>query len=112
MMAGSEQHYTLPRAEFDAPVKVLIAVAPYYKDIADDLLAGARAEIETTVRRINKIETAIEPMFQEHFVAANAIPHKTATFPELARVTTLPSPNFNVGSGGGEQGGRRRRRRG
>ncbi|MFD0858199.1 ASKHA domain-containing protein [Roseovarius aquimarinus] len=75
---------------------------------------AARAEIEQMVRRIHKVETAIEPKFQEHFVAANAIPHKTDRFPELALVTTLPSPNFNAGSGGGsgEDGGRRRRRRG
>ncbi|PVA11482.1 drug:proton antiporter [Pelagivirga sediminicola] len=74
---------------------------------------GARAEIERMVRQINKVETAIEPKFQEHFVAANAIPHKTAPFPELAKITSLPSPNFNTGSGGGgEDGGRRRRRRG
>jgi len=47
-MAGSETHYTLPRAEFDAPVKLLIVVAPYYRDIADNLIAGARAEIEAS----------------------------------------------------------------
>ncbi|SEK30875.1 Uncharacterized 2Fe-2 and 4Fe-4S clusters-containing protein, contains DUF4445 domain [Roseovarius nanhaiticus] len=70
----------------------------------------ARAEIEQMVRRIHKVETAIEPKFQEHFVAANAIPHKTETFPELAKITTLPSPNFNAGSGGGDEGRRRRRR--
>ncbi|MCM2561412.1 6,7-dimethyl-8-ribityllumazine synthase [Lutimaribacter sp. EGI FJ00015] len=45
-MAGTETHYTLPRAEFNKPVKLLIVVAPYYKDIADNLIAGARAEIE------------------------------------------------------------------
>ena len=45
-MAGSETHYVLPRAEFDKPVKLLIVVAPYYKDIADNLVAGAKAEIE------------------------------------------------------------------
>ncbi|MCA1337049.1 6,7-dimethyl-8-ribityllumazine synthase [Pseudooceanicola marinus] len=45
-MAGSEQHYTLPRGEMTKPAKVLIVVAPYYKDIADELIAGARAEIE------------------------------------------------------------------
>ena len=45
-MAGHETHYTLPRAEFDEPVKLLIVVAPYYKDIADNLVAGAAAEIE------------------------------------------------------------------
>ena len=45
-MAGTETHYTLPRPRFEAPVKLLIVVAPFYKDIADDLVAGAKAEIE------------------------------------------------------------------
>lgn len=44
-MAG-QSHYTLPRPEFDGPVKLLIVVAPYYRDIADGMLEGARAEIE------------------------------------------------------------------
>ncbi len=42
-MAGSETHYTLPLPSFDKPVKLLIVVAPYYKDIADNLVAGAKA---------------------------------------------------------------------
>ncbi len=46
MMAGSETHYILPRPSFEKPVKLLIVVAPYYRDIADMLIAGARAEIE------------------------------------------------------------------
>lgn len=45
-MAGAENHYIMPRAEFDTPVKILIVVSPYYKDIADNMLAGATAEIE------------------------------------------------------------------
>lgn len=45
-MAKSETHYVLPRPAFEKPVKLLIVVAPYYKDIADDLVAGAKAEIE------------------------------------------------------------------
>ena len=45
-MAVSEQHYVLPRPDFDRPVKILIVVAPYYRDIADQLIAGAQAEIE------------------------------------------------------------------
>ncbi|GHE06152.1 6,7-dimethyl-8-ribityllumazine synthase [Defluviimonas sp. 20V17] len=45
-MAGSETHYTLPLPAFAKPVKLLIVVAPYYKDIADNLVAGARAAIE------------------------------------------------------------------
>ena len=71
---------------------------------------AARAEIERTVREITKVETAIEPKFQEHFVAANAIPHKTAPFPELRKVVTLPEVSFNAGSQGGTVGRRRRRR--
>ncbi len=45
-MAGSESHYTLPLPKFDKPVKVLIVVAPYYKDIADNLIAGAKGVLE------------------------------------------------------------------
>jgi len=72
--------------------------------------AKARDEIETVVRRIEKIETAVEPKFQQHFVEAMAIPHKTAPFPNLAQTVTLP-PNKIIettDAGGGE---RRRRRR-
>ncbi len=71
---------------------------------------SARTRIEEEVHRIHKVETAIEPRFQEHFVAANAIPHATAPFPELSKIVTLPKVSFNTG--GGEDGGRRRRRRG
>ncbi len=45
MMAG-QSHYILETPTFGTPVKVLIVVAPYYKDIADDLVAGAMAELE------------------------------------------------------------------
>jgi 6,7-dimethyl-8-ribityllumazine synthase len=45
-MAANEHHHVLPRPVFDKPVKLLIVVAPYYKDIADNLVAGAKAEIE------------------------------------------------------------------
>jgi len=73
---------------------------------------GARSEIERVVREITKVETAIEPKFQDHFVAANAIPHKTDPFPDLSKVVTLPNVSFNTGgSDGAEGGGRRRRRR-
>ncbi|SPF80325.1 ASKHA domain-containing protein [Pseudoprimorskyibacter insulae] len=69
---------------------------------------AARSEIEKTVKAITKVETAIEPRFQEHFVAANAIPHKTDPFPHLATLTTLPDLSFNSGK---DDGGTRRRRR-
>ncbi|MDF1853919.1 6,7-dimethyl-8-ribityllumazine synthase [Pseudooceanicola sp.] len=45
-MAASETHYTMSRASLSKPAKVLIVVAPYYRDIADQLIAGAKAEIE------------------------------------------------------------------
>ncbi|WP_375173352.1 6,7-dimethyl-8-ribityllumazine synthase [Pseudooceanicola sp.] len=45
-MATAEQHYVMPRGTVDKPTKVLIVVAPYYRDIADNLIAGAQAEIE------------------------------------------------------------------
>lgn len=72
---------------------------------------AARRQIETGVGKITKIETAIAPRFQEHFVAANAIPHATAPFPELSSVVNLPAVSFNTG-GDGSGGNRRRRRRG
>lgn len=45
-MAGFESHHTLALPSFDKPVKVLIVVSPYYKDIADNMLTGARAALE------------------------------------------------------------------
>ena len=72
---------------------------------------SARNEIERTVRRIEKIETAVEPRFQAHFVEAMAIPHKTAAYPELAKAVTLPARTASGSRRGGEGGGRRRRRR-
>jgi uncharacterized 2Fe-2S/4Fe-4S cluster protein (DUF4445 family) len=71
---------------------------------------AARVAIEDEVKRIHKVETAIEPRFQEHFVAANAIPHATAPFPELSAIVTLPDVSFNTSGSGGGDGGRRRRR--
>ncbi|MCP9482150.1 ASKHA domain-containing protein [Shimia sp. CNT1-13L.2] len=73
----------------------------------------ARGEIEETVRQIEKIETAVEPRFQEHFVNASAIPNSSDPFPILGTVVDLPQVNFNTGGGDGtgEDGGRRRRRR-
>ncbi|MCE6952720.1 ASKHA domain-containing protein [Cereibacter sphaeroides] len=68
---------------------------------------AARDTIEQVVQQIHKVETAIEPRFQEHFVNANAIPHAVDPFPELARIVSLPEVSFNTGGGSD-----RRRRRG
>jgi uncharacterized 2Fe-2S/4Fe-4S cluster protein (DUF4445 family) len=72
---------------------------------------AARTRIEAVVKTIDKIETAIEPRFQEHFVNANAIPHATDPFPELAKIAHLPHVAFGAsGMAPGDGGGRRRRR--
>ena len=63
------------------------------------LSAAARTEIEGVVRPVEKIETAVEPRFQEHFVEAMAFPHKTAAFPNLAQVVTLPARTGRRGRG-------------
>jgi uncharacterized 2Fe-2S/4Fe-4S cluster protein (DUF4445 family) len=70
----------------------------------------ARAEIEEVVRRIEKVETAIEPRFQEHFVAAMAIPHRTAPYPNLTRRVVLPASK-EAAQPAGEASPRRRRDR-
>jgi len=62
------------------------------------------------VRRIEKIETAIEPRFQEHFVGAMAIPHASAPYPNLASVVPLPARS-EPGAASGPELTRRRRRR-
>jgi uncharacterized 2Fe-2S/4Fe-4S cluster protein (DUF4445 family) len=66
---------------------------------------AARAEIEGVVRRIEKIETAIEPAFQRHFVAAMAFPNKEDAFPNMATRIALP-PRKELS---GERGRRRGR---
>jgi uncharacterized 2Fe-2S/4Fe-4S cluster protein (DUF4445 family) len=73
------------------------------------LNVAARREIETVVREIEKIETAVEPRFQEHFINAIAVPHKTDACPNLATLVSLPKVSF-APSGNGEKGSRRRRR--
>ncbi|MCB1385451.1 MAG: DUF4445 domain-containing protein [Nitratireductor sp.] len=70
---------------------------------------GYRREIEETVRRVEKIETALEPDFQRHFVNAMALPNKADAFPNLAKEVRLPARKA-AETGDGSEGGRRRRR--
>ena len=70
---------------------------------------AARVEIESVVRRVEKIETAVEPRFQEHFIEAMALPHKTHPFPNLAKVVSLPEPK-QAAKAERASGSRRRRR--
>ena len=67
---------------------------------------AARREIESVVRRVEKLETAVEPRFQEHFVGAMGIPHATDRFPRLAKIVDLPVPRAPAAS---TRGHRRRR---
>ncbi len=69
---------------------------------------STRTDIEQLVNKVEKIETAVEQKFQDHFVEAMGIPHKTAKFPKLSEAVNLPEPTAEV-SGGGRS--RRRRRR-
>ena len=70
--------------------------------------ATSRGVIEELVRRIEKVETAIEPRFQQHFVEAMAIPHKTAPYPHLRKAVALPQPKESTSQS--ETRGRRPRR--
>jgi uncharacterized 2Fe-2S/4Fe-4S cluster protein (DUF4445 family) len=72
------------------------------------LNVAARREIEMVVRQIEKIETAIEPKFQDYFVAAMAIPNKVDPFPKLFSVVDKPLPKNTDTE---LQAGRPRRRR-
>ena len=58
---------------------------------------GQRKRVEDIVRNIEKIETAIEPSFQNIFVKAMAIPHKTDPYEQLAAVVDMPERTLGVG---------------
>jgi uncharacterized 2Fe-2S/4Fe-4S cluster protein (DUF4445 family) len=73
------------------------------------LSAEARREIERVVRTVEKIETAVEPRFQAHFVDAMAFPHATATYANLAREVELPARPGADGDGAAVVGARDRR---
>jgi uncharacterized 2Fe-2S/4Fe-4S cluster protein (DUF4445 family) len=70
------------------------------------LSAAARVEMETVVAKVTKIETALEPAFQQHFVDAMGFPHTVTPTPHLALAVTLPAP-----SNAGADSTRRRSRR-
>jgi uncharacterized 2Fe-2S/4Fe-4S cluster protein (DUF4445 family) len=71
---------------------------------------ASRDEIARVVKQVEKVETAVEPKFQEHFVGAMAIPHKTAPYPHLAKAVNLPAPKEAAPVEGGDSARRRRRR--
>jgi len=54
------------------------------------LSKNKRNEVEAMVRGIEKIETAVEPSFQDHFVEAMAFPHKTNPYQKLSGQIKMP----------------------
>ena len=70
--------------------------------------SDSRKTIERLVRQVEKIETAIEPKFQAHFVAAMGIPHSTEPYTQLRKVVTLPAVKPPAARSGAGPRGRRR----
>ncbi len=68
-----------------------------------------RREIEQTVREIEKIETALEPKFQEHFIQAMALPNKIDNFERLRKVVKLPEKKITTAQNTETNGARPRR---
>ena len=71
----------------------------------------SRIEVENLVQKIKKIETAVEPNFQNYFVEAMAIPHKTAPYNELRKAVSLPTAETTFGTTHSEFKRRRQRKR-
>ena len=69
-----------------------------------------RREIEQEVGRIEKIETALEPHFQQLFINAMALPNKVDPFPKLSEQVKLP-PRKAIVEGDADSATPRRRSR-
>ena len=69
-----------------------------------------RREIEQQVSKIEKIETALEPHFQQLFIDAMALPNKVDPFPKLASQVKLPPRKVLADGEGGDAAPRRRSR--
>ncbi len=70
--------------------------------------AGQRLVASQAARAVEYVETAIEPAFQEHFVAAMALPHATDPFPHLQGI--LPNSDTLAANNDGHARTRRRMR--
>jgi uncharacterized 2Fe-2S/4Fe-4S cluster protein (DUF4445 family) len=67
-----------------------------------------RSEVEAVTAWVEKVETAVEPAFQEHFVAAMGFPHSALPYPHLGARVPLPAPRPGPGRAGAGRRGRRR----
>ncbi|MCZ7573018.1 MAG: ASKHA domain-containing protein [Ardenticatenaceae bacterium] len=73
------------------------------------LSKARRIEAARAARRVDYVETAVDPHFQEEFVAALHLPHMTDSFPHLEALGVLPAPRPAAPS---PRAHRRRERRG
>jgi uncharacterized 2Fe-2S/4Fe-4S cluster protein (DUF4445 family) len=73
------------------------------------LSARSRVDVEAATELVEKVETAIEPAFQAHFVAAMGIPHSTLAYPHLAERVALPIAPISSADQGRRRTGRRTR---
>ena len=116
MLAGAFGSYIDPKY---AMILGMVPDCPLDKVIAAGNSAGAgarmallnidqRRAIEETVRQIEKIETAVEADFQNHFVRAMAFPHKTDPYPCLSAAVTLPIRDLSDNVASEDNPGRRR----
>ncbi len=72
----------------------------------------SRIEISEILPKVEKIETALEPNFQQYFIEAMALPHKIDPYEELSKLVSIPAPRPRAESdAGGERGRRSSRRR-
>jgi len=74
----------------------------------------SRIEIGEILPKVEKIETALEPKFQQYFIEAMALPHKVDKYEELSKVVKIPPPKPKAESdraNGSKRKSRRRRRR-
>ena len=73
------------------------------------LSAADRAEIAAVARKITKVETAVEPRFQQHFVDAMGLPHSTDPYVRLGAVVALPDRSALAAQSTSPRGRRRGR---
>lgn len=71
---------------------------------------ASRKLIERRARTIEKVETAVDSSFQQHFVEAMGIPHSTQPYPCLADAVELPDPDAVSAALAGNRRRRSRRR--
>lgn len=75
------------------------------------LSKSRRAEAAIAARRVEYIETAVHPDFQEEFVQAMHLPHKRDAFPHLEALGVLPAPRETASESRAERRRRRAARR-